>query len=380
MLHPRHRVRGLRVLLMVGVGLGGPASAFGDDAEPAAEQEWFKGNTHTHTYWSDGNAAPEIVVDWYARHGYDFLVLSDHNLLSVGEKWFPVSTEGSRPLRPEHLDDLERRFGPGWVVERQTEGKREMRLKTLPELRARFEDPDAFILIQGEEITDKYRRQEVHINGLNLAEVIRPQGGESARETIQRNIDAVIEQGRRLGRPVLAHLNHPNFRHSLTVEDVAAIRGERFFEVYNGHRGVLNHGDDSTPSTEEIWDRALTLRLTRYGLGLLYGLATDDAHEHHGEKATSTPGRGWGLGPGLRPYGGFDHRGDASGRLLLRERRPPRGLRRDAGYALAEDRAGARCDLSHRVRRHPDQGRRAGRGRGGARSLGRTRALVPNVR
>lgn len=261
--------------------------------ESASGAHWWKGNTHTHTYWSDGNAAPEHVVDWYVRHGYDFLVLSDHNILSQGDKWFPISTEGRRPLRPEDVGDLERRFGPAWIDVRDGEAGPEMRLKTLPELRARFERDGDFIMIQGEEITDRFEKHEIHVNGLNLDEVIPPQGGVSVRDTIQRNIDAVIAQGRAQGRPVLAHLNHPNFVHSLTPEDVASIQGERFFEVYNGHRGVLNHGDDTTVGTETMWDVALTLRLTSLRLGLLYGLATDDAHDHHGRNTTSRPGRGW---------------------------------------------------------------------------------------
>lgn len=254
---------------------------------------WCKGNTHTHTYWSDGNAAPEHVIDWYVRHGYDFLVLSDHNILSQGETWFPISTEGSQPLRPSDVEDLERHFGPDWVDVREVDGRSEMRLKTLPELQAAFERPGEFIMIQGEEITDRFEEHQIHVNGLNLADVIPPQGGASVRETIQRNIDAVIAHGRQHGRPVLAHLNHPNYRRSLTPEDVASIRGERFFEVYNGHRGVLNHGDAATAGTESIWDIALTLRLTTLRLGLLYGLATDDAHDHHGRITKSMPGRGW---------------------------------------------------------------------------------------
>jgi hypothetical protein len=28
-----------------------------------AEPRWWKGNTHTHTLWSDGDGAPELVVD-----------------------------------------------------------------------------------------------------------------------------------------------------------------------------------------------------------------------------------------------------------------------------------------------------------------------------
>ena len=44
---------------------------------------WFKGNLHTHTNKSDGDSSPETVVDWYSNNKYDFLVLSDHNHLTI---------------------------------------------------------------------------------------------------------------------------------------------------------------------------------------------------------------------------------------------------------------------------------------------------------
>lgn len=254
---------------------------------------WYKGNTHTHTYWSDGNAAPEHAVDWYVKHDYDFLVLSDHNILSHGEKWYPIAQDDWRPLLDESVADLEKRFGPDWVVTRDIEGTREMRLKTLPELRNKFEKRGKFILIQGEEITDGFKKKSVHINAINISELIEPQHGNSVLDTIQRNLDAVIEQSIRLGKPMLAHINHPNMGHSINAQTIAKIKGERFFEVYNGHRGVLTNGDDQIPSADKMWDIALTLRLTELDLGLLYALATDDTHNHHGKGSTSQPGRGW---------------------------------------------------------------------------------------
>ena len=33
------------------------------------EGRWFKGNTHTHSLWSDGNDFPEMIVDWYKKEG-----------------------------------------------------------------------------------------------------------------------------------------------------------------------------------------------------------------------------------------------------------------------------------------------------------------------
>ena len=43
---------------------------------------WFKGNLHTHTLNSDGDSLPDEVVRWYRAHGYQFLVLTDHNFLT----------------------------------------------------------------------------------------------------------------------------------------------------------------------------------------------------------------------------------------------------------------------------------------------------------
>jgi len=280
-------------LLRIAVALILFAPAVGAAADQiSTEQRWFRGNTHTHTLWSDGDGPPEMVAAWYRDHGYDFLVLSDHNILSQGEKWFTVSEKGK--LTPERVQRLRQIYGAGWVATRRPGDRLQMRLKTLPELREAFESPGKFIFIQGEEISDAFEGLPIHINALNLTQYIPPQGGASVREVLQANLDAVLDQGLRLGRPVLAHINHPNFGWALTAEDIASITGERFFEIYNGHSGVRNYGDDTHLSTERMWDVALTLRLTQLGTGLLYGLATDDSHEYYDWGVGETnPGRGW---------------------------------------------------------------------------------------
>lgn len=38
----------------------------------------FRGNMHIHSSGSDGVEAPEVVLAWYRRHGYDFAGLTDH--------------------------------------------------------------------------------------------------------------------------------------------------------------------------------------------------------------------------------------------------------------------------------------------------------------
>jgi hypothetical protein len=71
------------------------------------------------------------------------------------------------------------------------------------------------------------------------------------------------------------------------------LRGERFFEVYNGHPLVHNEGDSLRPGTEQMWDQ-INIAYRKRGQDLLYGLATDDSHNYHEfGKAFSNAGRGW---------------------------------------------------------------------------------------
>lgn len=270
----------------------GFAAGCGAEASPEPMQ-FLRGNTHTHTLWSDGDAAPEWVTAWYHERDFDFLVLSEHNTMAVGTRWFPVDDAGR--LNSERLESLQTKFGnPAIEVRERADGGREMRLHTLEELRARFEAPGEFLLISGEEITDSFEGANVHVNAINLGEVVQPQHGEGLTETVQRNVEAAAAQGAASGRPVITHLNHPNFTWSLGWEDFATVRGLRFFEVYNGHPSVNNRGDATRPATERMWDLVNTRRLREAELPLMYGVATDDAHHYHEMRlGRSNPGRGY---------------------------------------------------------------------------------------
>jgi len=261
------------------------------DAQGQAQPRWWKGNLHTHSLWSDGDDYPEMIADWYRGHGYQFLALSDHNTLQQGERWIDVAKSRGGMAAFERY---RARFGADWVESRTRDGVLEARLKRLDEFRGRFEARGRFLLIQSEEITDKYGNLPVHINATNLSSLIRPRGGDSVREVMQNNVDAVMEQRAAIRQPMFPHLNHPNFGWGVTAEDLAAVRGERFFEVYNGHPGVRNYGDDRHASTERVWDIALSLRLSRPEGEPLYGVGVDDAHNYHEMAANrSNPGRGW---------------------------------------------------------------------------------------
>ena len=101
----------------------------------------------------------------------------------------------------------------------------------------------------------------------------------------------ISEYRDRRGHDRFAVLAHPNYKWAITAEMMAPVADLRFFEVYNSSKGVRNDGDAHRAYTDRIWDIVLALRLGSKKGKLLYGLATDDAHNYHGGGAG--PGRGW---------------------------------------------------------------------------------------
>lgn len=279
------------VLVALAFTVGTPVIPAQEAAPPDAEPQWFRGNLHTHSLWSDGNDYPEMIVDWYARNGYQFLALSDHNVLSQGQRWMSIA-QADRRAGQAGFERYVSRFGPNWVETRTVDGDRQVRLKPLGEYRTLFERPGRFLLIQGEEITDHFERKPIHMNASNLVELIPPQGGSSVVETMRNNLEAAEAQSRRVGQPILTHLNHPNFGYAITAEELAMVTKERFFEVYNGHPGVNHLGDETHAGVERMWDIINTLRIAELGAAPVYGLATDDSHNYFGTSGSS-PGRGW---------------------------------------------------------------------------------------
>jgi hypothetical protein len=253
--------------------------------------KWFKGNTHTHSLWSDGNDYPEMIMDWYKSHGYDFISLSDHNILAQGEKWVTLP---AHPFRQNRFREYLEKYGKDWVTYKtDSAGKISVRLKTLTEYQPLFEEAGKFLIMQAEEISDQYEKKPIHIGAINLQELIKPQGGNSVAEVMQNNLDEVYAQRERTGQSMFAHINHPNFQWAIKVEDMMQLKGERFFEVYNGHPHVHNYGDSTTIGMDELWDKLLIHYISQ-GKELIYGLATDDAHNFlEYNSTTSNPGRGW---------------------------------------------------------------------------------------
>ncbi len=206
----------------------------GRDAQ--AGRRWYKGNTHTHTLNSDGDSHPDDVAKWYKERGYAFLVLTDHNVLT--------SVEALNALHG--LDER-------------------------------------FLVIRGEEVTDRFGDKPIHINALDPSRLVAPQGGASVLDAIQRDVDSIRAAG------AVPHLNHPNFGWSVTADELRQVRDLKLFEVFNGHPMVNNLGGGGVAGLEEAWDQILSSGK------LMYGLATDDAHHFRRpeDPTAARPGQGW---------------------------------------------------------------------------------------
>lgn len=222
---------------------------------------FWKGNMHDHSYWSDGNTYPEKVAEWYKTNGYEFLVVTDHNILQQGVKTRKI-------------------------------GEDTVQLKTLDEYRGNYEEPGHFLLISGEEVSDGAEGKPVHLNAINTYTLIPPAGGATVNENLKNNVQTIRVALGEYGNPEWITVNHPNFGWALNWQDLAEC-GARFFEVFNAHPSVRNYGDENHLSTEEMWDYANKWRLEQ-GVPLLLGVATDDTHSYHKMAiGQANPGRAW---------------------------------------------------------------------------------------
>lgn len=261
------------------------------ESKEPSEKHWYKGNLHTHSYWSDGDEFPEVIMDWYKSHDYQFVALTDHNTLAEGDKWKTISQDSTYQNAFKNYLNT---YGDSWVNYKiDSLNQTQVKLKTYEAYKGKFEEAERFLIIQSEEITDDFEGKPVHMNATNVEKYIAPQGGNSIVEVLQNNIDAVIKQRKVSNKPMIIHVNHPNFGWAITLADMIALRDEKYFEVYNGHHMVRNSGDDTHISTEKMWD-LINIAYLKDGKPLMYGLATDDAHHYHVKgKEWSNAGRGW---------------------------------------------------------------------------------------
>ena len=199
---------------------------------------WFKGNLHTHTINSDGDAPPYDVMAWYKRNGYQFLAITDHNTFT----------------------------DPALFDTNQT---------------------DNFLLIGGEEVTNE---KTVHLNAIGISKVVPPQRGSTVTEILQTSIDAIRAQG------AIPLINHPNFRWAFTAKEMLPLKNAVLMEIASGHPAVNHAGDGRIPATEAMWDELLSAGMR------VFAVSVDDAHNFRQEFTLdrANPGRGWVVVPSGR--------------------------------------------------------------------------------
>jgi hypothetical protein len=228
----------------------------------AQQPRWYRGNTHTHTRGADVDATADQVARWYRSHGYDFIVVTDHEFLT-----------DVAPLNAAHGD----------------KGK--------------------FLLISGQEITqiladpthpDKLRH--AHVNGIGTNAVVLPIStpgksspwnpvlatGKTMTETYVRNFAEVRAAG---GIP---QVNHPNYQWSVRLEDLLPLTDPFLMEVSNSYPtgnnlGGVDEAGRVLPSTENLWDGLLSRGKT------VWGVASDDSHYYtkFDDPMAPGPGKGW---------------------------------------------------------------------------------------
>ena len=206
----------------------------------AGNYHWYKGNTHCHTIMSDGKNTPAEVIAAYHAQGYNFLAITDHNLL--------LNTDTVKKPAAMRKD---------------------------------------FLLIPGEEASD---RVAVHTTAFGISKYVpistdqriannaasdTNEGNSGVKrkhvltvtEMIQLHVDGTLLAG---GIPFI---NHPNFSKGVKISDILPVKNLHHMEVYNGHPLVANWGKEGHIAVEAKWDSLLT-----HGM-VMYGIASDDMHK-----------------------------------------------------------------------------------------------------
>jgi len=162
--------------------------------------KWYKGNLHCHSTESDGIRSPMEVMNWYSTHGYAFNSITDHNLLTIPEKF------GKPPL----------------------------------------------LAIPGIELTCRRGDQEYHILGIGLDSMPI-----ESQQDPQEVIDSINAVG---GISIIAH----PYWHDLQLDDMLPLSRYDGIEIFNAscwveqQRGhALVHWDALTSRGQKIWGYAV---------------------------------------------------------------------------------------------------------------------------
>ena len=202
------------------------------------EPHWYKGNIHTHTTMSDGDAEPEVAVKWYRDHEYDFLVLSDHNHLTLYEH---AEADSGKPLMIPGEEVTMSLLKPG---------------------------PDYPLVVP------------VHIIAIGIERLVEPINTGDVVTTLQANIDAIAEAGG------ISSIAHPNYMWAFDHREISAVSGAACMEIAS--QVTNDNGAPGRYSTTQIWDNVLSAGRP------IWGVAVDDTHHYYDfAPGKQNPGNGW---------------------------------------------------------------------------------------
>ncbi len=222
-----------------------PIDAIPPDAPPPIPPRWLRGSTHVHAAPSGDSATdPVAVMAWYRAHRYDFIVLTDHNRITVPVAPDPggraVATPADGPLV---IGGVELTYNPPACAEPAPPPGGKCRIH-----------------VNGVGVTG---RRDGKIEWADRAAIAR----RGMYQAALREIDA-------LGG--IAQLNHPQWHWGMTPELLVALAGDGvvLVEIANAAFAQWNDGDATHASVEQQWDQALQ-RGAR-----LWAIASDDAHSY----------------------------------------------------------------------------------------------------
>lgn len=272
-------------------------------SDGANATEWYKGQLHCHSLWSDGDTLPELVYDWYRSKGFHFVALTDHSELQTDpDKWIEVVRNRDRFASPDQIKESRSKFGNDWVETKEEEEKTFVRLKTVTELAQKLNEAGKFLVIPGHEQNDaiplkntKYFGKMLHTNAINITETIPfPTNFPSiaAAATAWRN--ASLENSAKSGLEGFWMLNHPFWPYYTITPTVFIDVPEIEFLEYN-FGGPTSPLDPRVYDQEKYWDIVNAFRILN-GHKPVFQTASDDAHNyraHNFKDGKVNPGRGW---------------------------------------------------------------------------------------
>ena len=273
-----------KTLLFILIALCATAFVAGPSVRAA---EWYKGQLHSHSHWSDGNTLPELAIDWYRSHGFHFMSLTDHNALQLDKnRW--------REVDSVLIEESRKNFDDDFVETKEESGKTLTRLKTIHELRALFNKDGEFLLIPGHEQNTTVVGRTLHAITANISETIPfPSNFPTVGEAMLSWRKATLENAAKNGNVGFWMVNHPMWYYWEVTPDMLIEASDVEFYEFNMDDYIAHHPiHPDHPTFEKSWDIINAFRFHQ-GKKPVYLVATDDTHDYRNFKDyTTNPGHG----------------------------------------------------------------------------------------